>query len=182
MAANLRKLEAAAWPIFEAGHVPMIGEWVALPVLHSAGVTAMDSLADDVLYPTAQRLLQHCDAVLRLPGESTGGSGRRNRPAARASCLLRHHADPRLAAPERVGWGVRRACSVCWRGGPARSLPSPADRCLAGVTCRTAMMLSKRAGQHRALIGTAGVGPVGLNRATRASYVRHQQQVNRAGL
>jgi hypothetical protein len=72
MAANLRKLEAAAWPIFEAGHVPMIGEWVALPVLHSAGATATDSLADDVLYPTAQRLLQHCDAVLRLPGESTG--------------------------------------------------------------------------------------------------------------
>lgn len=72
MAANLRRLEAAAWPIFEAGHVPMIGEWVALPVLHSAGATAMDSLADDVLYPTAQRLLQHCDAVLRLPGESTG--------------------------------------------------------------------------------------------------------------
>jgi hypothetical protein len=72
IAANLRKLEAAAWPIFEAGHVPMIGEWVALPVLHSAGATATDSLADDVLYPTAQRLLQHCDAVLRLPGESTG--------------------------------------------------------------------------------------------------------------
>jgi hypothetical protein len=30
------------------------------------------SPADDVLYPTAQRLLQHCDAVLRLPGESAG--------------------------------------------------------------------------------------------------------------
>ena len=25
-----------------------------------------------MLYPTAQRLLEHCDAVLRLPGESTG--------------------------------------------------------------------------------------------------------------
>ena len=72
MAANLRKLEAAAWPIFEAGHIPMIGEWVALPVLRSAGVTALDALADYVLYPTAQRLLQHCDAVLRLPGQSAG--------------------------------------------------------------------------------------------------------------
>jgi len=72
MAANLRKLEAAAWPIFEAGHIPMIGEWVALPVLRSAGVTALDALADDILYPTAQRLLQHCDAVLRLPGRSAG--------------------------------------------------------------------------------------------------------------
>ena len=24
------------------------------------------------MYPTAERLLQHCDAVLRLPGESRG--------------------------------------------------------------------------------------------------------------
>ena len=72
MAANLKKLEAAAWPVFEAGHVPMIGEWVALPVLHSAGATVHDPLAEDVLYPTAQRLLQHCDAVLRLRGESAG--------------------------------------------------------------------------------------------------------------
>jgi len=104
MAANLRKLEAAAWPIFEAGHVPMIGEWVALPVLHSAGATAMDSLADDVLYPTAQRLLQHCDAVLRLPGESTGA----DQDVATAQRLgLPVYFDitqiPRLAAPERVG-------------------------------------------------------------------------------
>jgi hypothetical protein len=73
LAHNLARLEAAAWPIFAAGHVPMIGEWVALPVLRSAGAEGVtDPLAADVLYPTAQRLLQHCDAVLRLPGESTG--------------------------------------------------------------------------------------------------------------
>jgi hypothetical protein len=72
MTANLHRLEAAAWPLFEAGHLPMIGEWVALPVLRSAGATVFDPLSEQVLYPTAQRLLQHCDAVLRLPGESTG--------------------------------------------------------------------------------------------------------------
>ena len=73
LARNLARLEEAAWPIFAAGHVPMIGEWVALPVLRSAGADGVtDPLAADVLYPTAQRLLQHCDAVLRLPGESTG--------------------------------------------------------------------------------------------------------------
>ena len=37
MAENLRRLEEAAWPIFQKGHVPMIGEWVALPVLAGAG-------------------------------------------------------------------------------------------------------------------------------------------------
>ena len=70
---NLDRLEAAAWPIFRAGHLPVIGEWVALPVLASAGASGLtDPLADQVMYPTAQRLLQHCDAVLRLPGASKG--------------------------------------------------------------------------------------------------------------
>jgi hypothetical protein len=73
MARNLARLEEAAWPVFERGHVPMIGEWVALPVLRSAGVPdPTDPFADTVMYPTAERLLQHCDAVLRLPGESRG--------------------------------------------------------------------------------------------------------------
>lgn len=71
--ANLRHLEAAAWPVFRSGHVPMIGEWVALPVLRGAGGTSVaDPVAAQVMYPTAERLLAHCDAVLRLPGDSTG--------------------------------------------------------------------------------------------------------------
>jgi len=73
MRRNLERLEEAAWPLFAAGHLPMIGEWVALPVLSSAGATGpLDPLAEQVMYPTAERLLQHCDAVLRLPGASTG--------------------------------------------------------------------------------------------------------------
>lgn len=73
LARNLRRLEEAAWPLFRAGHLPVIGEWVALPVLASAGADGVtDPLAAQVLYPTAERLLQHCDAVLRLPGASTG--------------------------------------------------------------------------------------------------------------
>ncbi|KQM81339.1 NUDIX hydrolase [Agromyces sp. Leaf222] len=73
MQQNLERLEAAAWPLFQAGHVPMIGEWVALPVLASAGASGpTDPLAEQVMYPTAERLLQRCDAVLRLPGESRG--------------------------------------------------------------------------------------------------------------
>lgn len=73
MRRNLDRLEEAAWPLFEAGHVPMIGEWVALPVLASAGASGpTDPLAEKVMYPVAHRLLQRCDAVLRLPGESRG--------------------------------------------------------------------------------------------------------------
>jgi hypothetical protein len=73
LAANLASLEEAAWPIFRAGHVPMIGEWVALPVMRGAGSARVgDAVSEQVLYPAAERLLHHCDAVLRLPGESAG--------------------------------------------------------------------------------------------------------------
>ncbi|RKS75550.1 hypothetical protein CLV35_2020 [Motilibacter peucedani] len=73
LAANLASLEEAAWPVFRTGHVPMIGEWVALPVLRGAGGTSVaDPVAGEVMYPTAERLLAHCDAVLRLPGASGG--------------------------------------------------------------------------------------------------------------
>lgn len=73
MSDNLRRLEEASWPLFKAGHIPMIGEWVALPVWRSAGgATLGDELYDRIFYPAAERLLGICDAVLRLPGESKG--------------------------------------------------------------------------------------------------------------
>lgn len=73
MADNLQKLEAAAWPIFQKGHVPMIGEWAALPVLRGAGGGAPGSAAyDSIMHPTAHRLLEKCDGVLRLAGELAG--------------------------------------------------------------------------------------------------------------
>lgn len=70
IARNLERLEEAAAPIHRLGHVPMIGEWVALPILR--GMDEADAAGGDVMYETAHRLLQHCDAVLRLAGESTG--------------------------------------------------------------------------------------------------------------
>jgi hypothetical protein len=70
--ANLATLELAAWPIFEAGHIPMIGEWVALPVMRGINSVVGDQESIGILTPTAERLLQHCDAVLRLPGASAG--------------------------------------------------------------------------------------------------------------
>ena len=93
MRRNLRRLEQAAWPLFKAGHLPMIGEWVALPVLDSAGATRpTDPLAQDVLYPTAERLLQRCDALpptRRIP---------RRRPRRCHSARAEH---PRLLQPQR---------------------------------------------------------------------------------
>jgi hypothetical protein len=73
IAANLRALESVALPLYRAGHIPLIGEWIALPLLREAGSTRPgDDAYDEILYPIAHRLLSRCDAVLRLPGASKG--------------------------------------------------------------------------------------------------------------
>ena len=73
MAENLRTLESVALPLYRAGHIPLIGEWIALPLLREAGSERPgDEIYDEILYPIANRLLSRCDAVLRLPGASKG--------------------------------------------------------------------------------------------------------------
>ncbi len=73
MAANLKHLESVSWSLFQSGYVPMISEWVALPIWRVAGgQTVGDALYEQILHPTAGRLLQLCDAVLRLEGASKG--------------------------------------------------------------------------------------------------------------
>jgi len=73
MRQNLKRLEEAALPVFRLGHIPMIGEWVALPLLDLAGSTRPgDEAYEEILYPVAHRLLLKCDAVLRLEGASRG--------------------------------------------------------------------------------------------------------------
>ncbi len=73
MRQNLRKLEQAALPLFRSGHLPVIGEWVALPLMEIAGSKRPgDEVYEEILYPVAHRLLVKCDAVLRLEGDSRG--------------------------------------------------------------------------------------------------------------
>ena len=73
IAKNLDKLESFALSIYQAGHIPMIGEWVALPLIRKAGgVQLGDAVSEQFLYPVASRLLERCHAVLRIEGESRG--------------------------------------------------------------------------------------------------------------
>jgi len=70
---NLSKLESVALPLFRKGHIPMIGEWVALPLIHLAGSQKPgDKAWEEIQYPVAHRILEKCDAVLRLEGASKG--------------------------------------------------------------------------------------------------------------
>jgi hypothetical protein len=73
IARNLDRLEQAAFQVYEAGHIPLIGEWAALPIARQAGSERVgDAIAESYLYPVAHRLLQRCDAVYRIDGASKG--------------------------------------------------------------------------------------------------------------
>jgi hypothetical protein len=73
MAANVRLMESFCLSIFRAGHIPLLGEWLALPLVHLAGsLTVGDAAFNEIFHPIAMRLLQKCDAVLRVGGPSAG--------------------------------------------------------------------------------------------------------------
>lgn len=73
IARNLRTLERAALAVYQHGHVPIIGEWLALPLAREAGSSKLgDTISESFLYPVARRLLRRCDAVLRVEGASEG--------------------------------------------------------------------------------------------------------------
>lgn len=73
MAANVRYMESFALPIFRLGHIPLLGEWFAFPLLHLAGSLEVgDEAFNQIFHPIAERLLGKCDAVLRVGGESRG--------------------------------------------------------------------------------------------------------------
>lgn len=73
MAANVAAMEALALPIFRAGHVPVLGEWFALPLVQLAGSKQVgDEAFNEIFHPIAERLIAHCDGVLRMGGASQG--------------------------------------------------------------------------------------------------------------
>lgn len=73
ISANVEAMESHALPIFRKGHIPMLGEWLALPLVRLAGSTRIgDESFNEIFHPIAERLLEKCDAVLRIGGASQG--------------------------------------------------------------------------------------------------------------
>ena len=78
IAANLARLvlvvasrTVAAMPILREAEAEVKAEAEA-EAEAKAEAAGVDPNGADVMYETAARLLQHCDGVLRLPGESSG--------------------------------------------------------------------------------------------------------------
>ena len=75
LAANVHFMESFALPIFRLGHIPVLGEWYALPLLQLAGSKRIgDEAYEEIFHPIAERLLEKCDAVLRVGGASQGAN------------------------------------------------------------------------------------------------------------
>jgi hypothetical protein len=73
MDANVKAMERFALPLFRAGHIPIVGEWLALPLVALAGSTRVgDAAFDEIFHPIAERLVARCDGVLRIGGPSAG--------------------------------------------------------------------------------------------------------------
>ena len=80
MEQNLERLGKAALEVWNRGHLPVIGEWIALPLARAAGSQAVgDEVWETLGYPVADRLIDRCDAILRLEGASRGAQGDEDR-------------------------------------------------------------------------------------------------------
>ena len=73
IAANVEHMNRVALDLYRMGHLPVLGEWFALPLIETAGSVRLgDAVFNDIFHPVAIRLLDKVDAVLRIGGASKG--------------------------------------------------------------------------------------------------------------
>jgi len=73
LAANVDAMNRVALDVFRAGHTPITGESLALPLVELVGSERVgDAAFDAIFHPLARRLVVRCDAVLRTGGPSAG--------------------------------------------------------------------------------------------------------------
>jgi hypothetical protein len=72
--ANVDAMTATSLELWRRGHLPVMGEWFALPLIDAAVAGGADeSDADaEIFHPIAERLLERCDGCLRIGGASDG--------------------------------------------------------------------------------------------------------------
>lgn len=71
--ANMDAMTAVSLELFGRGHLPVMGEWLALPLIEAAEATDKFPDADaEIFHPIAERVLARCDGCLRIGGASEG--------------------------------------------------------------------------------------------------------------
>ena len=66
---NVDAMTDTSLQLFRRGHLPVMGEWFALPLIEHAGSTG---IGDPIFHPISGRLVAKCDACLRIGGPSAG--------------------------------------------------------------------------------------------------------------
>ena len=69
-AKNLQAMNDAALELFRAGHQPVIGVNMALPIIEAAG--GGEDAFEEIMMPLSLDLADRCDACLRVGGPSKG--------------------------------------------------------------------------------------------------------------
>ena len=71
--ANVDAMTEVALRLFGMGHLPVLGEWFALPLIEHAGSKQIgDSIFNEIFHPISRDLVMRCDACLRIGGASKG--------------------------------------------------------------------------------------------------------------
>ena len=93
IAANVEAMTEASLQLYRRGHLPVMGEWFALPLIEQAerAEPGVDHDAE-IFHPIAEQVLARCDACPRIGGPSAG-------------------ADRMVATAERLGKRVFTAIS-----------------------------------------------------------------------
>ena len=73
IAANVEAMTEVSLELYRRGHLPVMGEWFALPLIEQAErENAGGDPFAEIFHPVAERVLARCDACLRIGGPSEG--------------------------------------------------------------------------------------------------------------
>jgi hypothetical protein len=71
--ANVNAMTDTALKLFRLGHLPVLGEWFALPSIEHGGCRQIgDKIFNEIFHPISRELVVRCDTCLRIGGPSKG--------------------------------------------------------------------------------------------------------------
>ena len=70
--ANVDAMTRTALELYRRGHLPVMGEWFALPLIEAAEAAGQSDAYDEIFHPIAELVVARCDACLRIGGPSDG--------------------------------------------------------------------------------------------------------------
>lgn len=100
---NVQAMTDTALALYKMGHLPVLGEWYALPLIQAAGSEKIgDAIFQEIFHPVAIRLIDHCDAVLRIGGPSAGADEMVSTGLARGKKIFKSLDDVPVLIPDQV--------------------------------------------------------------------------------